>query len=206
MPVKLEKVCLSFGEREVLKDFSIEFMNGTTALYGPSGIGKTTLINIIMGLIKPDSGMVKTGGACISAVFQEPRLLDWLMVRENILLPLSREESRLADEWAGRLSIEYLLDKRPPALSGGEKQRVSIARAMAYYDRQKARGRDMLLILDEPFTGLDEAGKNRAAGYIKESIAGGSCIVISHDYSFCTDFADEVLILEGPPVEIAGRV
>lgn len=203
--IKVSSLNLAFDGRKVLSDFSYEFEGGITALYGPSGIGKTTLAGIIMGLVVPDSGSVYAD-VCISAVFQEPRLLEWQTALSNAALPLPRSEKGLAEEWLNRLGVGYLCKKRVSSLSGGEKQRVALARAMAYYDLKKSQGENMLLILDEPLTGLDIASQKETARQIKRSLGGGDCLLISHDLGFCKSFADSVLLLDGPPVTVSDRM
>ena len=144
--ISLKNVCKSFGAQTVLKDFSLEIADGSrVAIMGRSGAGKTTVLNLIMGLIKPDSGEVSVPKARIGAVFQEDRLIEPLSAAANCRLvmrsgvPLGMLES---------LGItKELAIKRVSELSGGERRRVAIARALL--------SEPEILILDEPFKGID---------------------------------------------------
>ena len=135
---------------------------------GESGIGKTTLLRVLCGLQKPDSGTV-TGlsGRKVSVVFQEPRLIDHLTALKNVSIVSDRTK---AEELLCRLNMENELDLKAGSLSGGQKQRVSLARAFAFSND--------IVLLDEPFTGLDEQNKLRAAELIGTARLA---ILVSHD-------------------------
>ncbi len=170
--IKLQNVSLRFGEREVFRDFSASIpLSGVTAVSGPSGAGKTTLFRLILGLQKPDFGTVSgLEGKRPAVVFQEDRLLPWTDALGNV--SLVSDEKRAAEALAavGLSGSERLL---PDQLSGGMKRRVALARALAY-------GGDLLL-LDEPFTGLDDESKRAAAEAIRR--AGLPALIITHDAS-----------------------
>ncbi|CUH64349.1 Sulfate/thiosulfate import ATP-binding protein CysA [Thalassovita gelatinovora] len=160
-------------------DASFETPNGVTALFGSSGSGKTTLVNAIAGLLRPDQARVQIGdrllcdsdqGLClpphkrrIGYVFQEGRLFPHLTVRQNLrygswVSGRQRDqagETRVVD----MLGIGDLLDRRPGALSGGEKQRVAIGRALL--------SQPLLLLMDEPLAALDEARKAEILPYLE---------------------------------------
>ena len=143
--LKLEKISLKYGDNTVLHDLSYEFEEGKlTAILGESGVGKTTLLNIIAGLLKPSSGRMTNTHERISYVFQDPRLFDWMTATENVS---TVSNDTLAVEMLTLMGLEDSLDKYPAELSGGMKQRVSLARALAYSPD--------LILLDEPFKGLD---------------------------------------------------
>ena len=168
--IELRNVSLRFGEKQIFSDFSARIpLSGVTAVRGPSGAGKTTLFRLLLGLQQPDEGTVSgLDGRRAAVVFQEDRLLPWLSALENVALvsDVSRARETLAS--VGLAGSEHLL---PKELSGGMKRRVSLARALAY-------GGDVLL-LDEPFSGLDEAAKRLAAAAIRQ--AKLPVLVITHD-------------------------
>ncbi|MFN3670907.1 MAG: ATP-binding cassette domain-containing protein, partial [Bosea sp. (in: a-proteobacteria)] len=159
---------------------AFESDGGLTALFGPSGSGKTTLVNIIGGLIEPDHGRVVVDGQVlldtesgvnlpshqrrIGYVFQEARLFPHLTVRQNLLFgrwfaPRLAPATTELDAVLDLLGIGHLLARRPAGLSGGEKQRVAIGRALLAKPR--------LLLMDEPLASLDEARKAEILPHIE---------------------------------------
>ena len=131
-PIVLSGVSKSFGGKAVLRDFSAVFPNpGLTAIMGSSGAGKTTLIRILLGLIRPDAGHI-TGlsGLTPSLVFQENRLFPGLTALENA--EAAGVKGGSGRYWLKRLGLGDALDLRPQALSGGMQRRVAIARALCY--------------------------------------------------------------------------
>ena len=173
--LKLEKISLKYGDNTVLHDLSYEFEHGKlTAILGESGVGKTTLLNIIAGLLKPER---------ISYVFQDPRLFDWMTATENVS---TVSNDTLAVEMLTLMGLEDSLDKYPAELSGGMKQRVSLARALAYSPD--------LILLDEPFKGLDPELRREVSKKVLELIRGKTAIMITHDESDA-ELADTVLTL-----------
>jgi len=144
--IELREITKSFGKQEVLRSVSMFLPGaGIVALRGGSGSGKTTLLRILAGLECADSGEI-TGldGKRVSYVFQEDRLLPYASAMENAAIACDKDIARL---WLERLGLRGALNKKPAELSGGMRRRVAIARAFAF-------GSDILL-LDEPFTGLD---------------------------------------------------
>ena len=170
--IRLHQVSKSYGQKTVLKDLSLSVEAGEILLImGPSGCGKTTLFRLLMGLTLPDCGTVDVAGA-ISPVFQEDRLCGHLSATDNLRLvcpALSRKES------AALLTELGLADEGAPvsSLSGGMKRRVALARALAYGGS--------ILLLDEPFSGLDEETKKQAAEATLRHRRGRTLLVISHD-------------------------
>ena len=157
--ILLHDVCCAYDGKTVLQNLTLALpKGGTVALTGPSGTGKTTLLKLLAGLITPVSGHIEgLGGKRVSMVFQEDRLLPWRTALENVALFCGDET--LAKETLVRLELSDALNKRPSELSGGMQRRVALARALCY-------GGDILL-LDEPFKGLDDALKIRVAKQIK---------------------------------------
>lgn len=176
MSLILEHIDKSFGEKQVLSDFSLTLAEGEhAAILGPSGSGKSTLLRLIAGLEAPDSGSIRTEGGHIGYVFQEDRLLPWLTAEENLtaVTDCTRETAReLLD--AVELHGEYRT--YPDILSGGMRQRVNIARALAFAPD--------LLLLDEPFKGLDEALRARVAALLLARHTG-TLLLVTHDRREC---------------------
>ena len=143
-----------YVEISVYRDFSLEIGAGKiTCLLGPSGCGKTTLLNMLAGLV-PYDGKIENIPARVSYIFQEERLLPNLTVKQNITFALGKgaDERRIADVLA-KVELSDREDAWPSELSGGQAQRVSIARAFAYPSE--------LILMDEPFSSLDTALKIR---------------------------------------------
>ena len=144
--VQLDSISKGFGDKEVLKNFSMELAHGDKlACMGASGSGKTTLVRIIAGLENADSGEVTVNANKIAVIFQEDRLLPWLNVYDNLAI-VNDDKSRIV-EILRAIGLEQDLDKLPSELSGGMKYRLSMARAFIY-DAD-------LLLADEPLQGLD---------------------------------------------------
>lgn len=172
----LTNLSFSYGDKAVIDHLSFTFpTRGIVALMGPSGVGKTTLLHLAAGLLKPTHGEVTSTYRKTAVSFQEPRLLNWFNSLQNIKFVLFKDKSsenvaiRLLDE----LGLSSHRQSLPTALSGGEKQRLSLARALAV----KAD----LLLLDEPFAGLDETLCERVARLIKAANPEGLTVVITHD-------------------------
>ena len=155
--MKVKDLTVLYDGKKVLDHTDLSFGDGITCIMGESGIGKTTLLRVIAGLITPDSGEVMGAPVKPSLMFQEDRLFSWLTALENVVIVCGDEAK--ARELLKRVELSDALDKYPSELSGGMKRRVALARALAYDG-------DML-ILDEPFKGLDEALTQRMADLIK---------------------------------------
>ncbi len=169
--IEIKDLSVRLGTKQVFDRFSMTMPDsGVVLVSGESGIGKTTLLRILSGLQKPDSGIV-TGLADrkISFVFQEPRLLEFLSAFQNVAIVSDTEEAR---RLLSALNLETEINQKAGALSGGQKQRVSIARAFAFSN-------DMVL-LDEPFSGLDEQNKKRVAELISSARLA---VVVTHEPS-----------------------
>ncbi len=165
--LELEGVCKGFGQAgsrtEVLRNISLSLEEGEfLAIVGFSGSGKTTLISLIAGLTKPDAGSLRLAGQPITGpgpdrgvVFQNYSLLPWLTVRGNVMLAVRKvyasksrgEQLEIADRYIDMVGLTRARDKHPAELSGGMRQRVSVARGLSTDPR--------LLLLDEPLGALD---------------------------------------------------
>ena len=171
--IRLEKMTLAYGEQRVLQDCSLHVGEGErVALMGPSGCGKPTLLQVAAGLLS--AGEAAVNGA-VSYVFQETALFPWLTAAENVNVVLgdSAETMVQAEEWLRLVGLTECCGKYPHQLSGGQKQRVAIARALAY-------GGDILL-LDEPFQGLDETTRQQIAALVDREWAGKALLLATHD-------------------------
>lgn len=194
--VTAEHLVKTFETKLVLDDVSLTFEEGkVTAVMGPSGQGKTTLARIIAGLEKADSGKILVGPSeagdgsrtCRTAfLFQEDRLMPWLNIYDNIAI--GGGDSNRIKELARQLEIETELWKLPDELSGGQRHRAALARTFA--------DDTPLMILDEPFRGLDAALKERIIDRLWESeTAGKTVILITHSAEDAGRLADKVVEL-----------
>lgn len=189
--LRLTDINKSFNSTQVLKNFSYIFpVVGVVALTGVSGVGKSTLLNIIAGLIKPDSGSVENTYKKTAYGFQEHRLFDWLSAKENVELVIEDKtaKERLSSELISAVGLTDAEEKFPSELSGGMKQRVSIARTFAY-------GAD-LIILDEPFKELDEDSKFKIYELINNYRNSSLIILVTHDKNDVDALADETIELK----------
>jgi NitT/TauT family transport system ATP-binding protein len=178
--VKLSNITLSYTDgktlKTVLENVSYNFPAGQTiVVMGPSGCGKTTLLRLIAGLISPNMGNVTRETDSISYLFQDTALLPWLTAAENINLVLSDKKETLckAKEWLSRVGLGAEANSYPAALSGGMRQRVALARALAT-DAD-------LLLLDEPFRGMDEVLHAQMRELIQKYRQGKTTILVTHD-------------------------
>lgn len=171
-------VTKGFGDGIALNNFSLSVADGEkVVLMGESGIGKTTVLNIASRLIKADSGEFKTDKK-VAYMFQEPRLLPTFTVRQNVIAPLkSKEKNSTADKYLKLVELDGHENKYPRELSGGMAQRVAFARFLAYADEIGAE----LLLLDEPFSALDEGMRNRMLEIFLEFANGKSVIYVTHN-------------------------
>ena len=173
--ISIRNIHKSFDGKEVLSNFNAEIPTGSvTALMGLSGCGKTTLLNILMGFEKPDSGEVCGIPERISAVFQEDRLCESFSALTNLRLVYGKNTTDdEALQLLGKMGLKGSEKKPVRELSGGMRRRVAIARALL------AEG-DML-ILDEPFKGLDESTREEVAGEILSQTQGKTVLMVTHD-------------------------
>lgn len=172
--LKLTNVCFSYGEKKVLENFSLEVKDGEcVCISGESGCGKTTVLRLVSGLEKPHSGTVECNGK-VSVVFQEDRLLPWFSLWKNICLTLDKKRYSIASELIEEVGLGGMEKSKPDELSGGMKRRAAIVRAVAFEGD--------VLLLDEPFNGLDSENKKKAAEMIKREYLdrGKSILMVSH--------------------------
>jgi phospholipid/cholesterol/gamma-HCH transport system ATP-binding protein len=221
--ISFEKVCFGYGKRDVLKDvtFKIE-EDERVAILGGSGEGKTTMLKLILGLIRPDSGKIILYGEDISdktedelrqirmkfsMVFQEGALFDSLNVKENVAFCL-REYSSLSEEEIDRkvremlsvVGVEEAIDFMPDELSGGMHRRVAIARSLAAFDPS-------MFLYDEATTGLDPINADNICRLIADLCkAGKGLIIVTHKVFDALKVADRFMFLkEGELIFDGGR-
>jgi NitT/TauT family transport system ATP-binding protein len=180
MTIDLENICKSYGDLNVLKDFNLEIEEDHSyVVTGPSGCGKTTLIRILLSLEEPDSGKVHFMGDYkypylnAGVVFQENRLCEDFTPVQNVVMVNRKNSAKVAREELLKLLPADCLDKPASQLSGGMKRRVAIVRACCIPS-------DML-ILDEPFTGLDSENRKKVIDYIREKQGRNPLLITAHD-------------------------
>lgn len=209
--VKITDLGKQYNQQEVLKAISFSIMEGELfSILGPNGTGKSTLISLILGLTKPDTGDILFEGvkldsdsiqhkSMISVVFQNSILDSDLSVRENLFLRAYfytnnwKEAKKLAKEKLADVQASHLLDKRYGVLSGGERRKVDIARALLNTPK--------LLFLDEPTTGLDISSRAemwRLIHQLKEKYS--MTIVLTTHYMEEARDSDNILMLDGGKV------
>jgi len=208
----------TLGEFTLHAAFAAE--GGATALFGASGAGKTSVINMIAGLMKPDRGRIALGGEAlfdagarinvpvwrrrIGYVFQEGRLFPHLSVKRNLdygrWMGGHASDANAFAHVVGLLDIGRLLERRPGALSGGERQRVAVGRALLMRPR--------LLLLDEPLASLDAARKEEILPYLQRlrDEANVPMIYVSHDAAEVRRVATRVIMLDRGRVAAAGGI
>lgn len=203
MDIKIEHLGFCFGEREVFTDFSMDVPGGAIlCLMGESGCGKTTLLRLLSGRLKACAGRITgTDGQRISMVFQEDRLCEDFSAKVNVKLGCCRgcypnhapvsEATVLAHLDA--VGLSDMSDKRVSELSGGMKRRVAIVRAVL--------SDSDLLLMDEPFTGLDAATKQQVIRYVLREKCGRTLLVVTHDADEAAALGGTIIRLPSPTAE-----
>ncbi|PKM57752.1 MAG: ABC transporter ATP-binding protein [Firmicutes bacterium HGW-Firmicutes-3] len=207
MNLSIKNIHKSYGDLKVLHDFNLELdKNRIHCFFGPSGCGKTTLMHVIAGILKPDSGdIIMPPDMRFSYIFQEERLLPWMTVKENVALVLldKKDKAYVESQVKASLSLVELndfADYYPNELSGGMRQRVSIARAFAYEGD--------VLAMDEPFKGLHLKLKQSLMDAIYKYwiLHKPQTYFITHDIDDALYIADDIYIFDGPPMRIVERI
>ena len=190
--ITVEHITLSFGEKQVLQDFSLSLPpSGITALRGPSGCGKTTLLRILAGLEQPQSGHIAGITSQETAfLFQENRLLPWRTVEQHITDVLPKERRQEAAHWLALVELEEEAGAYPSALSGGMGRRLALARCLSLGGR--------LYLLDEPFAGVDPDRAQRILTRLKELDL--TILLVSHEEAVLAQ-ADRIIHFDVPPLQ-----
>lgn len=193
--LELHQISKAYQGIQVLESLNLSIKEGEIyCILGPSGAGKSTLLHILAGIVHQDSGKMILGTNRIGYVFQEDRLLPWLTVEENICLVNETLSSEALNHLLSEMDLESVKNQKPDVLSGGMRQRVSIARAFAI--------EPSLLLLDEPFKSLDYALKAK----IIETLLGVwrerkiTVVFVTHDIEEALWTADRIAILGKHPV------
>ena len=213
LPISLSHVTHAYrtaaGPLPVLDDLCVDMPEGSfTAVVGPSGCGKSTLTRLVAGLMTPDAGTVTLGGervtgprATVGMAFQNPVLLEWRTIEQNVMLPLEIVATRMtraqrrdrARELLALVGLEGFEEKRPSELSGGMRQRASLCRSIVH--------RPEVLILDEPFGALD--------AFTREDLwltmldlrrqEPFTCVLITHDLRESVFLSDRTVVFSARP-------
>ena len=200
--IEIKGIYKKYKKEYIYENFTLSFPEGqVTVLLGPSGCGKTTLLRMLAGLESYEKGTISgLSGKRISFVFQEDRLLPWLTVGENLALVLKgflnpdQSDERIK-QVLELLSIPETRNMMPEELSGGMQRRVAIGRALAYDGD--------VMILDEPFKGMDDALKNQVLPKLSKSWkeSGKTVILVTHDLSDARKLSHSIYELSGRPVK-----
>jgi NitT/TauT family transport system ATP-binding protein len=196
------------GGVTALENVSLTLARGKiTAIIGASGSGKTTLLRLIAGLDQPTSGTIAfTGRPRLAYVFQQPALLPWASVAQNVALPAQLRDSpktgtdtAIADILA-QVGLSDKLQALPHQLSGGQQMRVSIARALA--------SQPEVILLDEPFAALDEITRQNLCDLVVRlsQQLGLSMVFVTHNISEAVYVAEEVVLLSSHPGKVAAQI
>jgi len=195
--ISAHELSISFGSKTVLEGFSLDFPQvPLLGLTGPSGCGKTTLLRILAGLESPIGGSVS--GILperVSFLFQEDRLLPWRTAGQNISDILPRHRKSEVEGWLSFAELEGEASTFPANLSGGMARRLALARCAALDSD--------LLLLDEPFTGVDPARALRLIDRLRK--LGRPVILVSHEHEILAA-CDKVISFNGPPLSLQSEV
>jgi len=215
--LKINKISKQFGSRKVVRDVSFEVTSGqVVGLLGPNGAGKTTSFYMVVGLVKPDQGEILLNSADISSypmykrartglsyLAQEPSIFRKLTVEENILVALeahglsSQDKRERLELLLQDFRINHIRESYGYALSGGERRRVEIARALA--------GQPFFLLLDEPFAGIDPIAVADIQNIIRDLKAKGIGVLITdHNVRETLGICDYAYILKDGQIQVAG--
>jgi len=196
------------GQRlRVLENVSFEAPDRSfTSILGPSGCGKSTILNLIAHLDNHSSGTISVGGDRVGFVFQQPRLLNWRTVADNVTLPLegrdleSKALRALAEKYLELVGLGGYQSYYPLQLSGGMQQRVAIARALAIDPD--------VLLMDEPFSGLDEITARKLRQQLTRiwQETGKTILFVTHNISEAVLLSQQILIVSAKPATIFKRM
>ncbi len=207
--LQLKSVALSFSGQSIINSISLRCSSGEViGILGESGVGKTTILNLICGYLQPEVGQISVCGKpastaareqLIGYVFQQPTLIPWLSAIGNVLAPLQLHQSEGEDSETNeqramlamrRMKIEHAIDKLPSELSGGMQTRVGLARAIVYHPE--------LLLLDEPFSSLDDMVSEQLYMEIQDLVSDyqPATVLVTHNLIEAIQMCDRIYILK----------
>lgn len=211
--LRIERLSKTYADgKRALSDIELDIRRGEiVAVVGGSGCGKTTLLRLLAGLDRPSAGTIRIDDEIvdgphpkIGVVFQEPRLLPWLSVADNVGFGLARKPSgerrAIVEDALARVGLSEHAARLPRDLSGGQQQRVAIARAFA-------AGPEVIL-LDEPFSALDAFTRADLHGHLLEFWAqvGSTIVIVTHDVHEAVTLADRVVVMRPDPGRIHDEI
>ena len=210
--VHLDNVSFAFTNNPILSEFDLTLREGEIlALVGPSGVGKSTILNLIAGVELPNSGSIKFESASsansMAMVLQSPTLIPWRNIIDNVLIALELTSRKVTP--LDRLDAERLLEsvglpeegrQYPYQLSGGMQQRAAFARALI--------SNPCILLLDEPFSNLDFVSRAMLRLTVMQyrDTSGSSIILVTHDLEDAVRLADRIIVLGGSPLSISDEI
>ena len=188
-----DRVSFGFGKKLLISDLSWRLPEkGILCLWGASGSGKTTVLRLLAGLALPQEGkVVRPEKPRPVAVFQENRLLPWFSLLENVCLPPETDRKK-AEELLKAVGLEEQMHRLPAEVSGGEQRRSAICRALGCPGD--------ILLLDEPFTGLDDGAKATVFPLIRAFAEQVPVVLITHDEEDARSLADRIITLDRRPL------
>ena len=199
--ILIEQLYKFYGEVKVLEDLDLNTQAGEfVAIVGRSGCGKSTLLRLIAQLEKTSYGEIKFQSACnfregitsddIRVMFQDPRLLPWKSVMQNVQLGLAKSQRGLAEQLLEKVGLKEKAAQWPAQLSGGQRQRAALARALSHAPR--------ILLLDEPLGALDALTRLEMQNLIERlwKEQGFTAILVTHDVSEAVQLADRIILLD----------
>jgi len=196
--IALDNVSFSIRGTVLIQDTTLRVAaREAVCLCGPSGVGKTTLLEIAAGLTAPERGTASLGSARIGCVFQDDILVPWLTALDNLLLVMAGPSAQAraeAGRWLDRFGLAP--DMRPPQMSGGMRRRLSLARAFAVEPE--------ILLLDEPFAFLDDQWQAQTAMHVEiHRQGGGATLLVSHQERHLNLFQCRTIFMDRGPIRLS---